>query len=55
MSEPMNNAAIGLSCFRKAFTAKNLRHILFVHKHVSQETVVDISTARLDPDRAAAQ
>jgi hypothetical protein len=54
-SRVMNRTDTRLSCFRKTFTPKNLRHIPFIDKYVSQETVVDISAARLDPGQAAAQ
>lgn len=53
-SRVMNRTDTRLSCFRKTFAPKNLRHILFVYKHVSHETVVDISATRLNADRAAA-
>jgi hypothetical protein len=50
----MNRADIELACFRKTFIPKNLRHVLPVHKHVRDESIVDISAARLDPNRSAA-
>jgi len=55
MSEPMNSAASCLSYLRKTFTPKNLRHILPVHEHVGQKTIVDISAVWLDANRATAK
>ncbi len=51
----MNGADIELSCFRKAFTPKNFRDILFVHEYIGKETIVDIPAMRDDANRAAAQ
>lgn len=54
-SKVMDRADTRLSCFRKTFPPKNLRHILLVQKHVGDEAIVDISAARHDADRAAAE
>jgi hypothetical protein len=50
-----NSADTGLACFQEAFTPKNLRHILFVHKDVSHQAIVDIPAAGHNPNRTAAQ
>ncbi|HWF60861.1 MAG TPA: hypothetical protein VN666_11215 [Nitrospira sp.] len=34
---------------------QRLRHILFVHEHIGQETIVDIPAMRHDANRAVAQ